>query len=450
MVNQTSREETALNRYQVITPVLWAASEQADQAKLTQIKKEVMEKNSISRRTLMRWLTAYEKSGLDGLKPVERGRTVPMSIPERLIDEAIILRREVPGRSITQLIEILEAEGKAPPGLLKRTTLQQKLSDRGYSTRQIKLYQQDGVATRRYTRKERGDLWSSDIKHGSKIKIKGVDTQLYMVAIIDHCTRYIIHAEFYDNQEQGTVEDCLRKAILKEGAPKRIMFDNGKQFKNRWMRHACAMLDIKLIYTKIYSPESNGKSERFNKNVNSFLREIKLMNITSLEEYNRYFQVWLSESYQHRVHSEIKTTPEIAYKKSKGERRFLPPETITAAFLHREERRVDKSGCISFNNKKYEVGVTFIGQQVIIIYDPASTAKITVEHPPSNSSFEATELVIGEHTGPKPKKPEFMGAIKPETSRLLAAQARKSQLRHSKTVRAIKYSGFVEGGDSAD
>jgi len=450
MVNQTTREETALNRYQIITPVLWAISEQADQAKLTQIKKEVMEKNSISRRTLMRWLTAYEDSGLGGLKPMERGRTVPASIPERLIDEAIILRREVPGRSIAQIIEILEAEGKAPPGLLKRTTLQQKLSDRGYSTRQIKLYQQDGIATQRYVRKERGDLWSSDIKYGTKIKINGEDKQVYMVAIIDDCTRYIIHAEFYDNQEQGVVEDCLRKAILKEGVPKRLLFDNGKQFKNKWMRYACAKLDIKLIYTKIYSPKSNGKCERFNKNVNSFLQEIKLMDVSSLEEYNRHFQTWLSESYQHRVHSAIKTTPEIAYKTSKGERRFLPPETIAAAFLHREERKVDKSGCISFENRKYEVGVTFIGQQVIIIFDPANTAKITIEHPPSNSSFEVKELVIGEHTGPKPKKPEFMNTVKPETSRLLAVQAKKSQQRHSKTVRAIKYSGFVEGGDCAD
>jgi len=31
------------------------------------------------------------------------------------------------------------------------------------------------------------------------------------------------------------------------------------------------------------------------------------------------------------------------------------------AFLHCEERKVDKAGCISFTGKKYEVSLPFIG-----------------------------------------------------------------------------------------
>jgi len=174
------------------------------------------------------------------------------------------------------------------------------------------------------------------------------------------------------------------------------------------------------------------------------------MNITTLAEYNRYFQVWLSESYQNREHSALKTTPLDAYKSSKSELRFPTPETLAAAFLHQEERKVDKSGCISFESKKYEVGITYIGQYVNIIYDPSNTEKIMIQHVPSNSEFEARELVIGEHTGPRPRVPEFMTRIKPDSSRLLKAQEITADKRESTVKRAIKYSGFVESGGCND
>ena len=130
--------------------------------------------------------------------------------------------------------------------------------------------------------------------------------------------------------------------------------------------------------------------------------------------------------------------------------RFPTPEALADAFLHYEERKVDKSGCISFECKKYEVGITYIGQHVDIIYDPANTEKITIQHTPSNSRFEAKELVIGEHTGPRPKTPEFMTSLKPETSRLLSAQAVNADRREVAARRAIRYGGFVEGGGCDD
>lgn len=444
MIDQKGREETALSRFQVITPVLWSMEENADPAKVTKVKKEVMEKNGISRKTLTRWIKAYKDGGFDGLKPAEKVYAGPKAIPERLIEEAILLRREVPGRSIKRIIEILELEGKAPPGMLKRTTLQDKLMEKGYSTRQVKLYQQTGgIATRRYARKERGDLWASDIKYGPRLRINGVKRQIYLVCIQDDATRYVIHAGFYDSMEQAVVEDCFHKAVLKEGVPKRILFDNGKQYRTKWMYRACAMLGVKLLYAPPRAPEWKGKQERFNRTVDAFLEEAALMDITTLEEYNRYFQIWLSESYHNREHSALNTTPAIAYKTSKAALRFPPPDTIALAFLHSEDRRVDKSGCISFQNKKYEVGVTYMGQKVTIIYDPANTEKIMVEHPPSGASFEAGPLVIGEHTRPKPEAPEFLTAAKPSVSRLLAAQANRADKRQDEVYRAIRYSGFV-------
>jgi len=452
MVNQQAREETALKRHEIMSPILWAQNDGADSSKLRQLQKEVCEKHGISERTMRRWLASYKGGDFAGLKPKERIHNGPGAITDDILKEAILLRREVPGRSVSRIIEILEMEGKVPAGAVKRTTLQDRFMESGYSTRQMKLYQQDGIAARRYQRKNRGDLWFSDIKYSISIKIDGKKTPTYMVCFQDDYSRYIVHAEFYTNMEQAVVEDCMHKAVLKEGVPKRVMFDNGSQYRNKWMRRACAILGIKLTFAKPMSPASKGKCERFNRTVDAFLDEVSLMNVSSLDELNKYFKIWLTESYHQRPHCGLKDniTPTAAYYGSKEPLRFLPQDTITAAFLHEEERMVDKSGCISFQGRKYEVGVEYLGQKVGVIYDPGNTEKLTIEHKPSGRKFSCKKLVIGEHTGPRPKLPEYMTKVKPETSRLLNAEEKRARTREEAVVRAIKYSGFVAEGGGAE
>ncbi|XEQ95142.1 hypothetical protein SCACP_40480 [Sporomusa carbonis] len=41
---------------------------------------------------------------------------------------------------------------------------------------------------------------------------------------------------------------------------------------------------------------------------------------------------------------------------------------------------MDKTGCISFAGKKYEVGLPFIGCTVDVVYDPADISELTIEY----------------------------------------------------------------------
>ena len=439
-------EEIAVNRHKIIAPIIAAVEEKADAAKLALLKKEACELNGIHRRTLMRWVDAYRGHGFEGLKPVGRGKSVTGGIPEELLAEAILLRREVPGRSIPQIIEILEMEGKAPPGLLKRTTLQDRLQERGYSARQMKMYQGGGVAARRFQRQDRGDMWHSDIKYGPFLTVGGVKKQIYLVTFLDDATRYVVHGEFYDSLDQTVVEDCFRKAVLKEGLPRRVYFDNGKQYRTTWMERACAILGIKLLYAKPYSPESTGKIERFNRTVENFLDEVALKSCKTLDDYNKYFNVWLAECYHKREHSGLKgATPETAYKTSKSPLRFVPPEIVASAFLRVERRKVDKSGCINFRGKKYEAGILLIGRTVDIAYDPNDIQTLTVEY--DGKTQRVQELQIGEHTGPRPKLPKSMLTALPGTSRLLDEKEKRHIARQDVVRRAIRYTG-LEGGEN--
>jgi len=445
MTDKRKPEEIAVNRHKIIAPILATMEEKADAAKIVLLKKEAYEQYGISRRTLMRWLTGYQEHGFEGLKPIERVSSAPGVIPERLVDEAILLRREVPSRSIPQIIEILEMEGKAPPGLLKRSTLQDKLQVKGYSARQMKMYQSGGVAARRFQRRERGDMWHSDIKYGPFLTIRGEKKQIYLVSFLDDATRFVVHGEFYASLDQTVVEDCFRKAVLKEGLPRRVYFDNGKQYRTKWMDRACAILGIKLLYAKPYSPESTGKIERFNRTVDSFLDEVSLKRSKDLEGYNKYFNVWLAECYHHREHGSLQgNTPEIAYKSAKSPLRFVSPETIASAFMRVERRKVDKSGCISFGGKKYEVDALLAGRTVDVAYDPNDIQTLTAEY--DGKSWRVKELQIGVHTGPRPKLPKSMLPAIPDTSRLLDEKEKRYAARQEVVRRAISYSG-LRGGD---
>lgn len=444
----SQQDDIALERFKIISPILSAIESRSDAAKLGVLKSETCGLAGISRKTLARWLTRYAEKGFEGLKFQGCGTTVQRLIPGELVKEAIMLKLEVPSRSVPQIIEILEMEGKAPVGFLKRSTLQDRLREEGYSSAQMKLYQAPALAARRFARVERNDMWQADIKFGPFLKLKGQRKQIYFVGFIDDATRYIIHGEFYDTLDQTIVEDCLRKAILKEGLPQRLFFDNGKQFRNKFMQRACAILNIKLIYTAPYSPESKGKIERFNRTLDSFLAEAALKDPKSLAEFNELFNIWLSGCYHNREHEGIGETPEKAYQSSKTPLRFLPAETVANAFLYSETRKVDKSGCISFGGKKYEVGVAYVGRRVEVVYDSADTSVVTVEDKYWGTSFRVKELVISEHSGPRPKLPESMMPTKPPTSRLLDEKRKRYDNQQLSVRRAISYAQINkdEGG----
>jgi hypothetical protein len=314
----------------------------------------------------------------------------------------------------------------------------------------MQMYMGTGVATRRYQQKYRNKLWHSDIKYGPylPIGIDGTKKQVYLVTFFDDCTRFVLHGQFYPTLDQVIVEDCFRQAILKYGVPEAVFFDNGSQYRTKWMGRACAKMGIRLLFARPYSPESTGKVERFNRVVDSFLSEVALEKPQSLDKLNELFWVWLEECYQNKPHSALegKASPASAYRSDKKALKFLDPETVANAFLHCEERKVDKAGCISFQGKKYEVGLSFIGCTVDVIYDPADITELTIEYE-GHTPWKARELVIGERVDQRPKLPEHLRTQPAESSRLLAAALEKNQQRIEQQAPAVSYRTVRKAGN---
>ncbi|MGF6952424.1 putative transposase [Neobacillus sp. B4I6] len=440
MRDQKKAEEIAVQRFQLIAPLL---AEGLDAGKAKQLKDQICKTSGLSERTIRRYLSQYRTEGFGGLKPNgKNAQTKPEAIPPHLLEQAILLRKEAPSRSVAQIIQILEWEGLADPGQLKRSTLQEKLTEKGYSSRQMRLYSQSGVAARRFQKRHRNQLWQSDIKYGPYLPIgpNGTKKQVFLVAIIDDATRFVLHGAFYPTLDSRIVEDAFRQAVQKYGVPESVYFDNGKQYRTKWMSRTCSKIGTRLIFAKPYAPESKGKIERFNRVIDSFLGEIALEKPKTLDRLNELFQSWLTECYQEKPHSALgeKISPQSAFRSDRKAIRFIDPDKLANAFLHCESRKVDKSGCISFMDQKYEVGLTFMGRQVDVMYDPSDLAELTIEYE-GHSPWRARKLVIGEKAGKRPALPSHLQPQEADSSRLLKAAEQKHQERQKGMNPAVTF-----------
>lgn len=111
------QEQEALSRFQLIAPLL---QEDLDDAKRLQLRKQIAQDNDISVRSIYRYEKAYREGQFAGLKPAARKKRRSQKLPENfdlLLEQAIQLRKEVPERSVAQIICILELEGYAAPGV---------------------------------------------------------------------------------------------------------------------------------------------------------------------------------------------------------------------------------------------------------------------------------------------------------------------------------------------
>lgn len=432
--------EEALRRYRIIAPLL---EEGLAECEKRHIRGLIRSQEGISSRTLRRYVAAFKQQGFEALLPGERrDKGSCKAIPAEALKLAAELRRELPGRSAERVRQILAAEGYS----VARSTLERHLRRQGLSGREIKASQKQ-AASRRFNRQGRNTLWQADLKYGPYLpdpKDPGRKMRTYLMAIIDDATRLVVHGEFYASQKLPTLEDAFRKAIIRCGAPDNLYVDNGKIFVSQWLRLACAKLRIRHLNTKAYSAESKGKIERFNRTAEEFLEEARLETPQTLEQLNGLFRVWLSEGYNHRIHSSLAgKSPAQAFAQDSKPLRFPSPEALKEAFLWEKTPKVDKSGCISLAGLCYEVGLEYIRKNILVRYDPFDLSQIEVWY-----GGEKKKLVsvanFGEYNRNLKKPVEELE--KASQSKLLRLFASESKKRLKRQLGAFRLGG--EGSEN--
>ena len=451
------QDEEALKRYGMIVPLL---DPELDGGKRRQMREEAAERNGISKRTLYRYEKGYREEGFEGLRPAGRTKKRRQGLPEnfeRIMEQAVQLKREVPKRSVRQIIKILELEGWAQPGVLKQSTMQRHLYDAGLGKKQMKRYaEKRETSSRRFCRPHRMELLQGDIKYGPDLRTtSGELVKTYLSSLIDDHSRYIVQSEFYDNQRQEIVEDTFHKAVLKSGKFDCAYLDNGAQYTTEHLGKACAKLGIRIVHAKPGACQSKGKIEKFHQKVDQFMAEIRAAHVHSVEELNRRWKIFLEQEYQKEAHAGIKEyyesygvsvpacgiTPEQEWMRDTRGLVFMDVSVVAEAFLHHETRRIDEAGCFSLRGSRYEASAALANMEAEIAYDPMDMETVAVRCR-GTEALLAHRMEIGAFSSKVPPVPMGMTGSVPETSRLLDALEKKYKEDHGQMARALSFGEY--------
>lgn len=383
-MNNDQNLERALFRYGLIHPLL---DDSLSPGEKSVIRKQILSKTydiphssrtTVSERTLRQYLQWYREGGFSALMQCNRkDRGKVRAIPEEILKKAFALKEELPTRSIREIIEMLELSGEVTPGSVKHSTLSRLVARH---TGQLRA-PSPGKTFRRYQKENVNDTWQSDVKHciylpnpqNPKEYIK-----TYLIAFLDDKSRRVC-GKIYWAENSANVEDCFRKALIQMGVPRCFYTDNAKIYRTKRLQIICAELGSQLKYCKPYSPQGKGKLEKFNAYVDrSFEPEARRLGIQTLEELNQYFEVWLAENYNQKVHAEIRRTPLEAHQSEQDRLRYVTPEELRKIFIQRQVRKADNAATVSLGGNLYRVESFLARKKVELRYDAKDLSCVEV------------------------------------------------------------------------
>jgi transposase InsO family protein len=220
----------------------------------------------VSERTAYGWIRRYREEGGEGLRDrSSRPHRSPGSTAGRKVERILRLRRR---RLVAW--EIARQVG------VPRSTVSRILRQQGLG-RLASLEPREPV--RRYERERPGELLHLDTKklariqkgpghriHGDRSRrVKGAGWENAHAAVDDH-TR-LAFVEVFPDEGQKSVTDFLRRSVAwyaEQGIRiERVLTDRGSGYRSRLFNEACRELGIRHLYTRPYTPKTNGKVERF-------------------------------------------------------------------------------------------------------------------------------------------------------------------------------------------
>ena len=219
----------------------------------------------VSPATASKWLRRYEQGGLEALQDASsRPRRQPRRTSDGLRRKVCVLRR----RRLTIQAIAIQTE-------LSKATISRILREAGLN-RLSALEPKD--PPRRYQRQHPGELIHLDIKkfgriervghriHGDRSRRSRNVGWEFLHVCIDDASR-LAYAEVLPDERKESAAGFLVRALAFFRAHQikveRLMTDNGSCYRSKLFARICAETQIRHIFTRPYTPQTNGKAERF-------------------------------------------------------------------------------------------------------------------------------------------------------------------------------------------
>ena len=196
--------------------------------------------------------------------------------------------------------------------------------------------------------------------------------------IVDDHSRLLAGGRFFAHENARACQDLLRRSITRRGVPEVLYADNGAPFANAWLARTCAVLGIRLVHSRPYSPEGRGKQERLNRYIReAFLAEATHQGIESLDQLNDLLAAWADHVANRRVHAETGQMPIERFEHG-GPHRQADPALLADAFRWSVTRKVTRTATVPLEGNSYAVDPALTGRRVELRYDPEDLTRISV------------------------------------------------------------------------
>jgi len=279
-----------------------------------QTPKAVSEAVGVCPRTVRKWVERFEAEGLAGLQDrSSRPDHLRQPTPQATIDRIEALRRQrLTGKAIAAETDV------------SRATVSRALKRLGLN-RLSAL--QPAEPPRRYQRERAGELIHIDIKKLGKFNrighritgdrtgqsnSRGVGWEFVHVCI-DDASR-IAFSRVMKTERKACAIAFLKAAVAYYASlgitVERVMTDNGSCYRSRRFRNTCRRLGLKHIFTRPYTPRTNGKAERF---IQTALREWAYARAYDTSRQRAAeLPYWMHRYNWHRPHGSIGSVPPIS------------------------------------------------------------------------------------------------------------------------------------------
>jgi putative transposase len=371
---------------------------------------QVAAETGIRHRTLQRWLARYRSTGLAGLARTPRADQGRSRFPEplRLLIEGLALRKPAASAAHVhrQVTEVAEREGWAVPSYATVYAIIRDLDPalRTLAVEGSKRYAEVFELIYRRQAARPNEIWQADhtLLDLWVVTPSGKPGRPWLTVIEDDHSRAIAgYAVNLDAPSALQTALALRQAIWRKsepgwhvcGIPDAFYTDHGSDFTSRHLEQVAIDLKIRLVFSRQGKPRGRGKIERYFDTINQMCLptlpgyaprgtpdrtgQARL----SLAELDAAIGRFIIDVYHHRPHGETGQPPQARWDAGG----FLPhlPDSLERLDLLlltvAQPRKIHPDG-IRFQGLRYldPVLADYVGEQVIIRYDPRDMAEIRV------------------------------------------------------------------------
>ena len=223
---------------------------------------ELSRRYGVSRETGYKWLKRYRAAEtIEGLKDKSRRPHHSPRKTSETAEQQVLAVRDEKGWGAEKIQYVVAKTGVVLPEI----TIHRILKRNG----RIKAESRGRLATGRFERERCNELAQMDFKGDYRMAGGGT---CYPLSLLDDCSRYLLGLWPLPGTDAEGVQGVLKPHFQRVGVPEEMLMDHGSSWYANMNQHGLTWLSIwlikqgiKLKYSGVHHPQTQGKIERFHR-----------------------------------------------------------------------------------------------------------------------------------------------------------------------------------------